>query len=63
MEEIDLRPRAIDMTLCVNKMCINKCKRYFEFWKPNEYHQSYINPANRYDKNGIQKKCKSRLEV
>ena len=60
--EIDLRPLAIDMTLCTNKICSNKCKRHENFWQPNKYHQSYINPSTEYDKNGIQKECKSRLE-
>ena len=58
--EIDLRPTAIDMTLCLNKLCVNKCKRYFEYWKRTE-NQSYIYPGNRY-KNGIQQECESRLD-
>ena len=61
MGGIDLRPTAKDMVLCLNKMCANKCKRYFEYWKPNVYQQSYINPANKYI-NGVQQKCKCRLE-
>lgn len=61
MNEIDLRPQAIDMTLCVNKMCINKCKRYYAYWKPN-YNQSYINPSFKYDKNGKQEECKCKME-
>lgn len=62
MQKIDLRPKAIDITLCINRMCMNKCKRCYEYWQPNENHQSYINPANEYDKYGKQKRCKSRLE-
>ena len=58
---IDLRPQAKDMTLCLNKTCQNKCKRYYEFWKPSQM-QSYINPTNEYDKNGNQKPCKARRE-
>ena len=50
----DLRPEAIDMTLCLNKMCVNKCKRYYEFWKPAQM-QSYINPVNEHDIYGKQK--------
>ena len=42
---IDIRPEAEDMTLCLNKMCLNKCKRYYQYWKPAQM-QSYINPAN-----------------
>jgi len=61
MERIDLRPKAIDMSLCVNKECNNKCNRYYEFWQPNEYWQSYINPTNEYDIFGKQKECKSRI--
>ena len=57
----DLRPEAIDMTLCLNKMCVNKCKRYYEFWKPAQM-QSYINPVNEHDIYGKQKPCKVRLE-
>ena len=58
---IDLRPEAKDMTICLNKMCLNKCKRYYQNWKPKQ-NQSYINPGNRYDKNGIQKPCKLRID-
>ena len=58
---IDLRPKAKDMTLCLNTMCQNKCKRYYEFWKPSQM-QSYITPANEYDKNGNKKPCKARME-
>ncbi len=58
---IDIRPEAEDMTLCLNKMCLNKCKRYYQYWKPAQM-QSYINPANEYDKNGNQKPCKIRKE-
>ena len=58
---IDLRPEAKDMKLCLNKMCVNKCKRYYEFWKPKQS-QSYIYLANEYDKNGNQKSCKERWE-
>lgn len=58
---IDLKPEAKDMTLCLNTMCQNKCKRYYESWKPSQM-QSYINPANEYDKDGNQKPCKARLE-
>ena len=58
---IDLRPEAKDMTLCLNKMCLNKCKRYYELWKPSQM-QSYINPTNEYDIYGNQKPCKVRLE-
>ena len=59
--KIDLRPEARDISICVNTMCQNKCKRYYEYWKPSQI-QSYINPANEYDKNGKQKPCKVRLE-
>ncbi len=52
---------AKDISICVNTMCQNKCKRYYEYWKPAQM-QSYINPANEYDKNGKQKPCKARLE-
>ena len=41
---VDLRPQVTDMTLCLNKTCQNKCKRYYEFWKPSQI-QSYINPT------------------
>ena len=58
---IDLRPEANNIVLCLNKMCINKCKRYYAYWKPAQS-QSYIYPANKYDKNGKQKPCKDRLE-
>ena len=59
--EIDLRPLAKDISLCVNTICNKKCKRYYEFWKPNTL-QSYINPSNEYDKEGNQKPCKLRME-
>ena len=58
---IDLRPQARDMTLCLNNMCSNKCKRYYELWKPEQI-QSYINPTTEYDIYGNQKPCKVRLE-
>ncbi len=58
---IDLRPVAKDMTLCLNTICQNKCKRYYELWKPSQM-QSYIHPTIEYDKNGNQKPCKARLE-
>ena len=28
---IDLRPGARDISICVNTMCQNKCKRYYEY--------------------------------
>ena len=46
----DERPQAIDMSLCLNDMCQNKCKRYYKYWKPAQI-QSYIYSANVYDKN------------
>ena len=57
----DLRPQAKDMTLCLNIICQNKCKRYYGYWKPSQM-QSYINPANEHDNNGNQRPCKARLE-
>ena len=44
------------------KGIIAKVDAIYEYWQPNENHQSYINPANEYDKYGKQKRCKSRLE-
>jgi len=55
------KPQAIDMSLCVSEVCKNKCKRHKDFWTPNKYYQSYINPPIEYDKKGIQKPCKSRM--
>ena len=60
--EIDLRPLAIDISLCTNILCKNKCKRYQDNWKPNKNWQSYISPAMEFDKNGNQKECKARME-
>lgn len=59
--EIDTRPHAIDMTLCLNNFCENKCKRFHENWQPAEY-QSYINPSVTYDEFGFKEKCKLRME-
>ena len=55
----DERPQAIDMSLCLNDMCQNKCKRYYKYCKPAQI-QSYIYSANVYDKN--KKTCNARLE-
>lgn len=60
--DIDTRPKAIDMSLCTQEFCPNKCKRYYANWQPNEYWQSYIQPALNYTKNGEIKPCKSRME-
>lgn len=59
--EIDIRPLAIDMSLCTNSLCKNKCKRYQDFWKPNNP-QSYINPSMRYDDNFNMLECDSRID-
>lgn len=58
---IDLRPESHDISICVNTMCVNKCKRYYEYWKPSA-RQSYVNPANEYDEMGNQKPCKIRMK-
>lgn len=60
--DIDLRPKAIDMSLCMQNFCPNKCKRYYMNWQPNQYSQSYILPALNYTKNGGIKPCKSRMD-
>lgn len=44
-EKIDTRPQAYDMALCVKSTCPNRCKRYYENWKPERLFQSYVNPA------------------
>ena len=59
--EIDTRPHANDITLCLNSFCENKCKRFHENWQPSEY-QSYINPSVTYDEFGFKEKCKLRME-
>lgn len=59
---IDTRPQAIDMSLCTQEFCPNKCKRYYSNWKPNQYWQSYIRPLINYDKLGNVRECKSRME-
>ena len=61
MEIIDLRPEVRDISICVNTMCQNKCKRYYENWKHSQ-NQSYIRPSNQYDKLGKQKLCKVRMD-
>ena len=43
---IDMRPQADDITLCIKSTCPNKCKRYYEYWRPEKYYQSYVNPSN-----------------
>ena len=58
---IDLRPIIVDITLCKNDLCLNKCKRYYKLYKPSE-RQSYILPSIEYDKLGNQKPCKVRME-
>lgn len=60
--EIDLRPKAIDISLCTQEFCPHKCKRYYTNWKPNEYWQSYIQPSLRYNAMGEIEECKSRME-
>ncbi len=60
--DIDTRPKAIDISLCVQEFCPNKCKRYHTNWQPNQYSQSYILPALNYTKNGELQPCKSRME-
>jgi hypothetical protein len=52
--EYDLRPIAKDITLCNQKFCPNKCKRYYTRWKPNIY-QSYTMPS-------MGKKCEIRMD-
>ena len=59
---IDLRPKAIDISLCTQELCPRKCKRYYANWKPNEYWQSYIQPSLRYNAMGEIEECKSRME-
>ena len=59
--EIDIRPLAIDISLCTNTLCKNKCKRYQDNWKPNNP-QSYINPAMKYDKDFNMLECDARME-
>lgn len=58
---MDTRPLAKDITLCTNKYCKDKCKRYYENWKPNTI-QSYINPSMEYTIDGDVKPCKLRME-
>lgn len=60
--DIDTRPKAIDMSLCTQEYCPNKCKRYHTNWQPNKYWQSYIRPCIKYNKKGVLQPCKSRLE-
>lgn len=60
--DIDTRPKAIDISLCMQNFCPNKCKRYYLHWQPNQYSQSYILPALNYTKNGELQPCKSRME-
>lgn len=59
--EIDTRPFANDITLCLNSLCGNKCKRFHENWRVGEY-QSYINPGTIYDEFGFIEECKLRME-
>lgn len=59
--DIDTRPQAIDMSLCTQELCGNKCKRWHGNWKP-AYWQSYIRPAIEYDAMGNIKECNSRME-
>ena len=60
--DIDTRPKAIDISLCTQEFCSNKCKRYYTNWQPNQYSQSYIQPALKYNKKGELQPCKSRME-
>lgn len=60
----DYKPVAVDISLCVNNLCQNKCLRYQDNWQPSIY-QSYINPAMKYLKQGemfIPQKCNARME-
>lgn len=56
------KPTAIDMSLCINDFCPNKCKRHQMFWEPNNP-QSYIIPTIKWDKDGYKLPCKYRMEV
>lgn len=59
--EIDKRPTAKDISLCTNRYCKKKCKRYFENWKPSVI-QSYINPPTEFTVDGDVKPCRLRME-
>ena len=59
--DIDLRPTRTDISLCINDLCSNKCKRYYKLYKPSK-RQSYILPNIEYDKLRNQKPCKERIE-
>lgn len=58
--KLDLRPLAINTILCTNKLCKDKCKRYYENWQPCAV-QSYVNPSIIIDKNGIEQNCEMRM--
>lgn len=58
---MDIRPVAKDISLCTNKYCKDKCKRYYENWQVGSM-QSYINPNMQFDENGILKECSIRME-
>lgn len=61
MNETDLRPIAGDISLCLNTICQNKCKRYYENWKVSKV-QSFVQPIMEFDELGNQKKCNLRME-
>jgi hypothetical protein len=55
------KPIAWDISLCMNNICPNKCKRYKSNWTPEKY-QSYSFPTIELDENGNLKKCDARME-
>ena len=59
--DIDLRTVAKDITLCTNRFCKDKCKRYCLNWKPSTM-QSYINPPTEFTIDGDIKPCRIRME-
>lgn len=58
---MNFRPITRDIALCTNKLCKNKCKRFYENWQPSDI-QTYVNPIINFDKHGNMKKCKIRLD-